>query len=76
MGYRNLFLTVTCGLGILTSLFETYAPWKGVIPKRINGVLIANSNGNATAYAIGNIQKRGTLFCKPSRCGLRGDGCG
>ncbi len=65
MGYRNLFLTVTCGLGILTSLFEKFAPWKGAIPKRNNGVLIASSDGKATAYAIGNIQKRGTLFTSP-----------
>lgn len=65
MGYRNEFLTVTRGLGILTSLFETFAPWKGAIPKRQNGVLIASVPGRATAYAIGNIQKRGTLFTAP-----------
>lgn len=65
MGYRNEFLTVTRGLGILTSLFETFSPWKGPIPKRLNGVLVASTSGRATAYAIGNIQKRGVLFSAP-----------
>lgn len=65
MGYRNDFLTITRGLGILTSLFETFAPWKGPIPKRLNGVLIASTDGKATTYAIGNIQKRGILFVSP-----------
>lgn len=65
MGYRNQFLTITSGLGILTSLFEAFAPWKGAIPKRLNGVLVASSAGKATAYAMGNLQKRGTLFVSP-----------
>jgi len=65
MGYRNDFLTMTRGLGILTSLFENFTPWKGSIPKRANGVLIASTDGRATTYAIGNIQKRGTLFTSP-----------
>lgn len=65
MGFRNQFLTMTCGLGILTSLFEAFAPWKGAIPKRLNGVLVSNNDGKSTAYAIGNIQKRGVLFVSP-----------
>lgn len=65
MGYRHEFLTVTRGLGIMTSLFEEYQPWKGPIPKRTNGVLISMNAGKATAYAIGTIQKRGTLFIGP-----------
>src|SRR5262249_44313765 len=43
MGYRNNFLTVTRGLGILTSVFDSYGPHKGDIPGRPNGVLIANA---------------------------------
>ena len=39
MGYRNEFLTATRGLGILTSVFEEFAPWKGTIPGRTHGVL-------------------------------------
>ncbi|MCH9625985.1 MAG: GTP-binding protein TypA/BipA [Chlamydiales bacterium] len=65
MGYRNDFLTMTRGLGILTSLFEDFQPWKGDIPKRARGVLISMNQGKATAYSIGTIQKRGTLFSSP-----------
>jgi len=65
MGYRNEFLTVTRGLGILTSLFESFEPWKGVVPRRSRGVLISMSKGKATAYSIGTLQKRGTLFVGP-----------
>lgn len=65
MGYRNDFLTLTRGLGILTSLFECFLPWKGEIPKRAKGVLISISDGKATAYAIGTLQKRGILFSSP-----------
>lgn len=65
MGYRNEFLTVTRGLGILTSIFENFAPWKGAIPGRSRGVLISNGPGKANGYAIFNLQDRGTLFCSP-----------
>lgn len=65
MGYRNEFLTVTRGLGILTSLFESFQPWKGEIPKRAKGALISINQGSATAYSIGQIQKRGILFISP-----------
>ncbi|MBF8262622.1 MAG: fusA [Parachlamydiales bacterium] len=62
MGYRNDFLTRTSGLGILTSIFESFAPWKGDIAGRLRGVLIANSLGKANGYALFNLQDRGTLF--------------
>jgi GTP-binding protein len=65
MGYRNDFLTITRGLGILTALFDSFQPWKGEIPKRSKGVLISINQGKATAYAIGSIQKRGELFVSP-----------
>lgn len=65
MGYRNDFLTITRGLGILTSLFESFEPWKGVIPSRSRGVLISINDGKVTTYAIGSIQKRGILFVSP-----------
>ena len=65
MGYRNEFLTATRGLGILTSVFDSYAPHKGEIPGRKNGVLIANALGKVTAYACFNLQERGTLFVQP-----------
>lgn len=65
MGYRNDFLTMTKGLGILTSIFDCYGPWKGPIPGRPRGVLISNGSGKATGYAIFNLQGRGTLFVSP-----------
>lgn len=65
MGYRNEFLTATRGLGILTSVFDTFAPWRGTIPGRTRGVLISNGPGKATGYACFNIQERGTLFASP-----------
>lgn len=65
MGYRNDFLTVTRGMGIMTSVFETYAPWKGEVPSRPRGVLISNAAGKVTAYACNTLQERGTLFIAP-----------
>jgi len=65
MGYRNDFLTRTSGLGVLTSIFETFAPWKGEMAGRSRGVLISNSSGKANGYALFNLQERGSLFVKP-----------
>jgi len=65
MGYRNEFLTVTRGLGILTSIFEDFAPWKGAIPSRHRGVLVSICLGKTNAYACFNLQDRGVLFTNP-----------
>lgn len=65
MGYRNDFLTRTSGLGVLTSIFESFAPWKGDMAGRARGVLISNSGGKANGYALFNLQERGSLFVKP-----------
>ncbi len=65
MGYRNEFLTQTRGLGILTSLFEKYTPWKGAIPGRSRGVLISIGPGKTNAYTSFSLQMRGTLFVSP-----------
>jgi len=62
MGYRNDFLTRTSGLGILTSIFESFAPWKGELAGRLRGVLISNGMGKANGYALFNLQERGSLF--------------
>lgn len=62
LGYRNDFLTRTRGLGILTSIFDHYAPWKGDIEGRKLGVLISNSTGKATPHSLFSLQDRGTLF--------------
>ena len=65
MGYRNQFLTITRGLGILTSIFDHFGPWKGEIAGRQNGALISFCKGKVTPYAAFNLQGRGTLFIKP-----------
>jgi len=65
MGYRNDFLTRTSGLGILTSIFETFAPWKGDMAGRARGVMISSIHGKANGYGLFNLQDRGALFVKP-----------
>ena len=63
IGFRTEFMTATQGTGLLYHVFERYAPAKpGQIGQRINGVLIANGNGKALAYALFNLQERGRLF--------------
>ena len=61
-GYRNEFLTATKGEGIMTSVFETYAPYKGDLQRRNTGSLIAYETGEAVAYGLFNAQDRGALF--------------
>ncbi len=65
MGYRGEFLTITRGLGILTSVFENYAPWKGEIVGRLKGVLVSGNQGKTTGYATFALQDRGSLFVSP-----------
>lgn len=65
MGYRNEFLTMTRGLGIMTSVFHSFAPWKGTIPGRKRGVCISNCLGKANGYACFNLQDRSVLFVSP-----------
>ena len=65
MGCQGELLTATKGLIVMTAIFNGYAPWKGVVPKRKNGVLISICNGIANPFSCFAIQKRGTLFVKP-----------
>jgi GTP-binding protein len=65
MGFRGDFLTMTRGLGIITSLFDSFQPWRGPIPQRSRGVLISINAGKVTAYSVGPLQKRGILFVSP-----------
>ncbi len=65
MGYRNDFLTATRGLGIMTSIFEEFIPWKGTIPGRLRGVLISIGAGKTSGYSCFNLQDRGVLFTGP-----------
>ncbi len=66
IGYRNEFLTITRGKGILTSIFDSFAPHKGPIPGRKKGALISICSGKATGYAAFTLQERGSLFVKPT----------
>jgi GTP-binding protein len=65
IGYQGEFLTDTRGTGILSRIFHAYAPYKGDIEGRHNGVLISNSTGEAVAYALWNLEERGFLFIHP-----------
>ncbi len=62
IGYQGEFLTDTRGTGVLSRLFHGYAPFKGQIEGRRNGVLISNGTGNAVAYALWNLEDRGMMF--------------
>jgi GTP-binding protein len=64
-GIRNQLLTATRGTAILHSVFEGWTPWTGPIPRRNNGALVSDRTGVATAYALFNLQPRGTLFIAP-----------
>ncbi len=64
-GYRSEFLTDTRGEGIINSIFEGYAPFKGDIPRRDKGSLVAYETGEATTYGIFNVQDLGTMFVDP-----------
>ncbi len=65
MGYRGEFLTVTRGMGILTSIFDSYAPFKGTIVGRQKGVMVSGNQGRTTGYAAFSLQERGSLFVSP-----------
>ncbi|WP_313527264.1 translational GTPase TypA [Anaerotignum sp.] len=62
IGYRNEFMTDTKGNGILNSLFDGYEPYKGEIPTRSQGSLVAFESGDAITYGLYNAQERGSLF--------------
>ena len=65
IGYRSEFLTDTKGNGIMTSVFYGYEPYKGEIPSRSRGALVAFETGIATTYGLYHAQERGTLFIEP-----------
>jgi GTP-binding protein len=65
IGLRSQMLTGTAGEAVMAHRFIGYKPWKGTIPGRNNGVLIAKQNGTATAYSIDKLQDRGSFFIDP-----------
>jgi GTP-binding protein len=64
-GFRNQFLSMTQGEGIMSHVFDGYAPWAGEMKSRQNGSLIAMEGGEAFAYSIWKLQERGTFFIDP-----------
>ena len=62
IGYQNKFLTETRGTGVMNRIFSSYDLYKGEVAGRKNGALISTDTGTAVAYAIFNLQDRGTMF--------------
>jgi GTP-binding protein len=65
IGYQSELLTDTRGTAVMNRLFHTYAPFKGDIAGRRNGVLIANESGEAVAYAMWKLEDRGPMMIEP-----------
>jgi len=65
MGFRSEFLTLTRGEGIMTHAFLTYQPFKGHVRSRSRGALVSINEGEAVAYAIWQLQERGTFIIPP-----------
>jgi GTP-binding protein len=65
IGFQGEFLNLTRGTGLMSHVFDGYAPVKGVIPERRNGVLISAEAGDAVAYALWKLQERGRMFVSP-----------
>ena len=64
-GYRSEFLTATHGEGVINTIFDGYAPYRGEIVMRFTGSLIASEAGETTRYGLYNTQERGQLFVGP-----------
>ena len=65
IGYRDEFLTDTKGTGIMNSYLDGYEEWRGDFPTRFTGSIVADRPGSAVAYALFNLEPRGTLFVEP-----------
>jgi GTP-binding protein len=65
IGFRTEFLTETRGTGILHQVFERWEPWHGELRTRPSGSLVNDRRGRSTAFAIANLQERGSLFIGP-----------
>ena len=64
-GYKNEFLTDTRGEGVMSTVFDSYAPYKGDITGRSTGSLVAFETGEAVTYGLYNAQDRGVMFITP-----------
>src|SRR4051812_42969183 len=65
IGFQGEFMNLTRGTGLMSHVFDGYAPVKGEIPDRRNGVLISAEDGEAVAYALWKLQDRGRMFVSP-----------
>ena len=65
IGFQTDFMNLTRGTGLKSHVFDEYAPMKGEIPSRRNGVLISGEQGDAVAYALWKLQDRGRMFVSP-----------
>ncbi len=72
IGFRSEFLTNTKGNGIMHHVFHGYAPYKGDIPGRTRGALVAFETGETTTYGIHSVQDRGTMFVVPGQAVYEG----
>ncbi len=65
LGFRSEFIRLTRGQGMMTAAFQDYQPWVGDIGTHRNGVLVSAEQGETTAYALKNLEDRGTFFVAP-----------
>jgi len=65
IGFQGTFMTLTRGTGIMSHVFDEYAPAKGEMDEHRNGVLVSQDDGNAVAYALWKLQERGRMFVSP-----------
>jgi len=65
IGFQGEFMNLTRGTGLMSHVFDAFAPVKGDIPERRNGVLVSQEDGEAVAYALWNLQERGRMFVSP-----------
>lgn len=72
IGFRSEFLTNTKGNGIMNHVFNGYVPFKGEIPGRTRGSLVAFEDGETSAYGISNVQERGVVFVQPGEAVYQG----
>ena len=72
IGYQGELLTDTRGTAVLNRVFHGYAPYRGEVQARRNGVLIANEAGEAVAFALWNLEARGPMMIEPGRKVYRG----
>tara|TARA_Y100001936_G_C16092403_1_gene687640 strand:+ start:2784 stop:4595 length:1812 start_codon:yes stop_codon:yes gene_type:complete len=72
IGFQSDFMTMTRGTGIMSHVFDEYAPVRSEIPSRKNGVLISGEQGDAVAFALWKLQDRGRMFVNPGTALYKG----